>query len=162
MGLNLTMASRVILIDPWWNSASEQQAFCRVFRIGQKETTFMTRFCVKDTVDAQLIHMQERKQGEIDTVMEDDGDRVKKMTIKDLMRLFGPVKDDDEESGGTTKEKRDNAEKGENHEPDPSPLRREVPVGVVEQRVSNLSQGAMCLVLLTGPFLHVLNLIPKG
>ncbi|KAF7981484.1 hypothetical protein HWV62_33535 [Athelia sp. TMB] len=38
----------------------------------------------------------------------------------------------------------------------------EVPVAVVEQRVSNLAQGALCLVLLTGPFLHVLNLIPKG
>lgn len=40
--------------------------------------------------------------------------------------------------------------------------RKEVPVAVVEQRVSNLCQGAMCLVLLTGPFLHVLHLIPQG
>ncbi|KAF9026543.1 hypothetical protein BDZ89DRAFT_30936 [Hymenopellis radicata] len=38
----------------------------------------------------------------------------------------------------------------------------EVPVAVVEQRVSNLAQGALCMVLLTGPFLHVLNLIPRG
>ncbi|KAG6837608.1 hypothetical protein H0H93_006129 [Arthromyces matolae] len=38
----------------------------------------------------------------------------------------------------------------------------EVPVSVVEQRLSNLAQGSLCLVLLTGPFLHVLNLIPKG
>ncbi|KAI0930817.1 hypothetical protein AcV7_004899 [Taiwanofungus camphoratus] len=38
----------------------------------------------------------------------------------------------------------------------------EVAVAVVEQRVSNLAQGALCLVLLTGPFLHVLNLIPRG
>ncbi|KAK7048135.1 HCO3 transporter family-domain-containing protein [Favolaschia claudopus] len=38
----------------------------------------------------------------------------------------------------------------------------ERPVAVVEQRVSNLAQGALCLVLLTGPFLHVLNLIPRG
>lgn len=78
VGLNLTMASRVIVIDPWWNAAAEQQAFCRVFRIGQKETTFMTRFCVKNTVDQRLIEMQKRKQEEIDEVMEDDGARVKK------------------------------------------------------------------------------------
>lgn len=39
---------------------------------------------------------------------------------------------------------------------------REVPVSVVEQRVSNLAQGALCLVLLTGPLLHVLSLIPRG
>lgn len=38
----------------------------------------------------------------------------------------------------------------------------EIPVAVVEQRVSNLAQGALCLVLLTGPFLHVLGLIPRG
>jgi hypothetical protein len=40
--------------------------------------------------------------------------------------------------------------------------RLEVPIGVIEQRVSNLAQGALCLVLLTGPFLHVLHLIPRG
>ena len=39
---------------------------------------------------------------------------------------------------------------------------QEVPVAVVEQRVSNLAQGALCLVLLSGPFLHVLHLIPRG
>lgn len=38
----------------------------------------------------------------------------------------------------------------------------EVPVAVVEQRVSNLAQGSLCLVLLTGPFLHLLRLIPRG
>lgn len=47
-------------------------------------------------------------------------------------------------------------------EPDPSTARHEVPIAVVEQRVSNISQGALCLVLLTGPFLHILNLIPRG
>jgi SNF2 family DNA or RNA helicase len=72
------MASRVILIDPWWNAASEQQAFCRVFRIGQTEQTSMTRFCVKNTVDQRLIEMQERKKEEIDKVMADDGSTVKK------------------------------------------------------------------------------------
>lgn len=48
---------------------------------------------------------------------------------------------------------------------DPVELARrteDVPVAVVEQRVSNLAQGSLCLVLLTGPFLHVLNLIPRG
>ena len=44
----------------------------------------------------------------------------------------------------------------------PGPAPREVPVAVVEQRVSNLAQGALCLVLLTRPFLHVLSLIPRG
>jgi len=73
VGLNLTMASKVIMIDPWWNSASEQQAFCRVFRIGQQEKTFMSRLCVRDTVDERLIQMQEKKQKEIDLVMTENG-----------------------------------------------------------------------------------------
>ena len=55
-------------------------------------------------------------------------------------------------------------------EPDPTHARDgdgearqyERPVAVVEQRVSNLAQGSLCLVLLSGPFLHVLNLIPRG
>ena len=45
---------------------------------------------------------------------------------------------------------------------DSSEQPREVPVAVVEQRVSNLAQGSLCLVLLTKPFLHVLNLVPQG
>lgn len=44
----------------------------------------------------------------------------------------------------------------------PIPPKHEVPVAVVEQRVSNLAQGSLCLVLLTSPFLHVLHLIPRG
>lgn len=72
------MASKVIIIDPWWNQASEQQAFCRVFRIGQQDETFMTRMCVKETVDERLIEMQKNKQREIDEVMEDRGKKTKK------------------------------------------------------------------------------------
>ncbi|KAH4294637.1 hypothetical protein HBH64_080990 [Parastagonospora nodorum] len=96
LGLNLTMASRVIMVDPWWNEASEQQAFCRVFRIGQKEETFMSRLCVKNTVDSKLIEMQERKTKEIGEIMEDNGDRMKKMGTRDLMRLFGNTNEDAE------------------------------------------------------------------
>lgn len=72
-------------------------------------------------------------------------------------------KDDEEAMKGfvTSPEARE-TDFSERHELDPSPARREVPVAVVEQRVSNLAQGAMCLVLLTGPFLHILHLIPRG
>jgi hypothetical protein len=44
----------------------------------------------------------------------------------------------------------------------PASYTHEVPVAVVEQRVSNLAQGSLCLILLTGPFLHLLHLIPRG
>jgi hypothetical protein len=53
-------------------------------------------------------------------------------------------------------------DKGVLHNGDGDGDLREVPVAVVEQRVSNLAQGSLCLVLLTKPFLHVLNLVPQG
>jgi SNF2 family DNA or RNA helicase len=71
VGLNLTMASHVIIVDSWWNFAVEEQAFSRVFRIGQVSETFLTRFVVENTVDEAMIKMQGRKKGEIDEVMED-------------------------------------------------------------------------------------------
>ena len=80
---------------------------------------------------------------------------------------MGRPKKDDIEDPGFRKDKQPLREDGERgtspyHEPDPNPALHEVPVAVVEQRVSNLSQGAMCLILLTGPFLHILHLIPRG
>ncbi|KAK0947382.1 hypothetical protein LTR29_001338 [Friedmanniomyces endolithicus] len=94
LGLNLTQASRVICLDPWWNNSVEQQAFCRVFRIGQTKTTRFTKFVVRDTIDAAMMAMKEKKQLEIDEAMSDS--RKREMSIKDLMKLFGPVDEDDE------------------------------------------------------------------
>ena len=91
------MASHVVILDPWWNSAAEQQAFCRVFRFGQTQQTFLTRFCVRNTVDERLIEMQERKQKEIDSVMKEDiAAKAGKLELRDLMRLFGNLIDDSE------------------------------------------------------------------
>ncbi|EJC98094.1 uncharacterized protein FOMMEDRAFT_114936 [Fomitiporia mediterranea MF3/22] len=69
------------------------------------------------------------------------------------------IEDPSSSAGPSKSEKRAD---GPYPEPDPSPAYHEVPIGVVEQRVSNLSQGSMCLILLTGPFLHILHLIPRG
>ena len=62
VGLNLTMANRVVCFDPWWNRAVEQQAFCRVFRIGQTKETSMARFVVKNTIETAMMAMKARKQ----------------------------------------------------------------------------------------------------
>jgi SNF2 family DNA or RNA helicase len=75
VGLNLTMAQKVIMVDPWWNSGSEQQAFCRVFRIGQNKKTYLSRMCVRQTIDQRIVEMQQEKQEEIDEVMEAKGDK---------------------------------------------------------------------------------------
>ncbi|KAF2723789.1 hypothetical protein K431DRAFT_218858 [Polychaeton citri CBS 116435] len=100
IGLNLTMASRVVCLDPWWNNAIEQQAFCRVFRIGQQKETFMTRLIVKNSIDTAMMALKERKRVEIDQVM--DEDRKKEgFTFAELTALFIPQSsvDGDEDDG---------------------------------------------------------------
>lgn len=95
LGLNLTTATKVILVDPWWNSAVENQAFARCYRIGQDKETSLCRLVVKNTIDQAMTAVKERKQIEIDDVM--DSERMKEgLSTKDLMRLFGNVEDDEE------------------------------------------------------------------
>ncbi|KAL8865939.1 MAG: hypothetical protein Q9174_006598 [Haloplaca sp. 1 TL-2023] len=118
VGLNLTMASKVICVDLWWNSSVEQQgslsispstenprkgasantreAFCRVFRIGQESETFISRFVVRNTVDERIQAMQERKQKAIGQAIDDDT-MLREMTLQELMGLFGEVQLDENE-----------------------------------------------------------------
>ena len=93
IGLNLTMASRVISIDLWFNNCVEQQAFCRVFRIGQNSETFIARFVVSDSADRRLTDMQLRKSALISQAM-DDRSIMSKLTTNDVLRLFGEIKFD--------------------------------------------------------------------
>ena len=69
-------------------------AFCRVFRIGQNSETFVTRFVVKDTVDEKLQAMQMVKAKRIGAAI-DDLKMLGKLSLEQLLRLFGPVVHDD-------------------------------------------------------------------
>jgi SNF2 family DNA or RNA helicase len=60
-GLNLEVASYVILFDPWWNPAVENQAIDRTHRIGQTKTVFAYRLLVRDTVEDKIRQLQIRK-----------------------------------------------------------------------------------------------------
>jgi SNF2 family DNA or RNA helicase len=95
VGLNLTMASKVIILDLWFNSAIESQAYCRVFRIGQEQPVDVLRFVVKDTIDEELINMQDRKDVEVQATIGPDS-LGKRATIQQLLGLFGEVKEGDE------------------------------------------------------------------
>ncbi|KAL8848420.1 MAG: hypothetical protein Q9221_006555 [Calogaya cf. arnoldii] len=90
VGLNLTMASKVICVDLWWNSSVEQQAFCRVFRIGQDSETFITRFVARNTVDDRLQQMQEAKAKAVGRAI-DDETMLKALSLQELLGLFGQV-----------------------------------------------------------------------
>ena len=69
VGLNLTAADYVFLLDPWWNQAAEEQAIARAHRIGQHHPVFVYRFVSANTLEEQILSLQERKQSLIDSVM---------------------------------------------------------------------------------------------
>lgn len=62
VGLNLTSAGRVFMMDPWWSFAVEAQAIDRVHRLGQEHEVFVKRFVVKDSVEGRMLKVQDRKK----------------------------------------------------------------------------------------------------
>ncbi len=69
VGLNLTSADYVFLLDPWWNQAAEEQAIARAHRIGQNNPVFVYRFVSANTLEEQILTLKDRKQTLIDSVM---------------------------------------------------------------------------------------------
>ena len=69
VGLNLTAADYVFILDPWWNRAAEEQAIARAHRIGQLRSVFVYRFVAANTLEEQILTLQDRKQSLIDSVM---------------------------------------------------------------------------------------------
>ncbi|KFY34561.1 hypothetical protein V494_06643 [Pseudogymnoascus sp. VKM F-4513 (FW-928)] len=96
VGLNLACANRCITIDPWWNHSVEQQAYGRIFRIGQQKETHVTRLVVKNTVDMRILEMQKEKMRVIEGAMIRAGKPLSPLSIEEMASLFGElVKDED-------------------------------------------------------------------
>lgn len=62
VGLNLTCANRVYMMDPWWSFAIEAQAIDRVHRMGQTEEVHVTRFIVEGSIEEKMLKVQDRKK----------------------------------------------------------------------------------------------------
>jgi superfamily II DNA or RNA helicase len=88
VGLTLTAADYVYLVDPWWNPAAEQQAIDRSHRIGQEKKVFAYRMICKDSVEEKILQLQERKRALAADLVSDEGGFVKKLTEEDIMYLF--------------------------------------------------------------------------
>ncbi|KZL87419.1 snf2 family domain-containing protein [Colletotrichum incanum] len=89
--LNLTRGNRVILIELWWNHGVEQQAFARVFRIGQIKETHFVRFIVNTPIERRMLQMQVSKILAIDEALQDDKARAPKIGLEDIASLLGRV-----------------------------------------------------------------------
>jgi SNF2 family DNA or RNA helicase len=72
LGLNLTRAEYVFLLDPWWNPAVEAQAIDRTHRIGQMRHVFAYRLIARDTVEEKVLELQKSKRGLAETIINDD------------------------------------------------------------------------------------------
>ena len=69
VGLNLTEADYVFILDPWWNLAAENQAVSRAHRMGQKHAVFVYRFITAGTLEEKILAIQRRKQHLADSVV---------------------------------------------------------------------------------------------
>jgi superfamily II DNA or RNA helicase len=88
VGLNLTAADYVYIVDPWWNPAVEQQAIDRTHRIGQTKNIFAYRMICKDTIEDKIIQLQERKRSLAKDLIADDTTFVKSLSREDVEYLF--------------------------------------------------------------------------
>jgi non-specific serine/threonine protein kinase len=88
VGLNLTAADYVYIVDPWWNPAVEQQAIDRTHRIGQTKNIFAYRMICTDTVEDKILKLQDRKRSLARELITDDEGFVKSLTREDVEYLF--------------------------------------------------------------------------
>ncbi|KAK0719094.1 SNF2 family N-terminal domain-containing protein [Apiosordaria backusii] len=88
VGLNLTMAKRVFMMDPWWSFAIEAQAIDRVHRMGQEDEVKVYRFIAKDSVEERMLRIQDRKKFIASSLgmMSDEEKRVQR--IEDIRELL--------------------------------------------------------------------------
>jgi SNF2 family DNA or RNA helicase len=88
VGLNLTAADYVYIMDPWWNPAVEQQAIDRTHRIGQTKNIFAYRMICKDSIEDKILQLQERKRALAKDIITDDSGFVKSLSREDVEYLF--------------------------------------------------------------------------
>jgi len=88
VGLNLTAADYIYLVDPWWNPAVEQQAIDRTHRIGQLNKIFAYRMICKNTIEEKIIELQQRKKQIANELVTEDAGFIKKLSKDDIAFLF--------------------------------------------------------------------------
>jgi len=88
VGLNLTAAEYVFLLDPWWNPAAEAQAIDRAHRIGQARTVFAYRLIAKETVEEHVLELQKNKRELADAILGEDNRLIGNLSREDLELLL--------------------------------------------------------------------------
>ncbi len=88
LGLNLTAADYVFLLDPWWNPAVEAQAIDRTHRIGQTRQVFAYRLIARDTVEEKVLELQKTKRDLAAAIIGEDNALIRDLRPEDLELLL--------------------------------------------------------------------------
>jgi SNF2 family DNA or RNA helicase len=89
LGLNLTNADYIFLLDPWWNPAVEAQAIDRAHRIGRQKPVVAYRLIARDTVEEKILELQSRKRELAESIISQDNSVLRKLELEDLELLLG-------------------------------------------------------------------------
>ncbi|KAM3558879.1 hypothetical protein MY1884_003771 [Beauveria asiatica] len=88
-GLNLTQATRVIIMDPFWNPYIEMQAVDRAYRIGQKQPVEVFRILTKETVEDRIVELKEKKQAMVEAALDEaESAKIGRLGVSELKFLF--------------------------------------------------------------------------
>ena len=87
-GLNITSAERIIIYDPWWNPAVEEQAAARSHRIGQKKNLTVQKLILKETIEEKVINLQKRKRILFNEIIEKTPSIFRNLSLEDIKELF--------------------------------------------------------------------------
>jgi superfamily II DNA or RNA helicase len=88
LGLNLTNADYIFLLDPWWNPAVEAQAIDRAHRIGRTRPVVAYRLIARDTVEEKILELQARKRELAESIISEDNSVLRKLEVEDLELLL--------------------------------------------------------------------------
>lgn len=88
LGLNLTAADYVFLLDPWWNPAVEAQAIDRAHRVGQTRPVFAYRLIIRGTVEEKIAELQQKKRSLADAILQADKNLLSDLSTSDLEMLL--------------------------------------------------------------------------
>ena len=88
VGLNLTAANHLLLLDPAWNPASEWQCFDRIHRLGQTKQVFIYKFITKQSVEEKMLEIQDKKQGLISGAFHIQEEEKRRRRVDDIINIF--------------------------------------------------------------------------
>ncbi len=88
VGLNLTAAEYVFMLDPWWNPAVEAQAIDRAHRIGQTKTVFSYKFISENTIEEKIMDLQNSKKELFNELIINEEGFLKALSQNDMLALL--------------------------------------------------------------------------